>query len=522
MADIDRLFRHRGTLYPLLNAVVWFALVGCGSLHGASFGLAFYASALFTLCTAPLLLMRRFNDRYALLAIFLVLYFLFFGALDFQKLLFGSETFADRADFVSSAELAILLGAGLCVVGYLIGVHAARLSKNPQPGSEWPASTVLFMGTVLWAVGTAAMIYFQVFMVAEKTNLAAKRGFASMGPVLTFAVMLGHLIQPLGLLMLAYGYAKYRGVFWLTLIVAVVCAQAALGFVTDIKLQAMMGLALVIMTRFLVDNRPPKAWLAAGALFVVIAFPIFQAYRSEVTGARGLDKARAFAELDKVVDIVLAARDKAAEGRPGERAQTFVERSSGKGNLEQLFAHVGNDVGYLGGRSLVAIPMAFVPRLLAPDKEDIALGQLFNKQVLKGQDDTYISVSHLGELYWNFAWPGVVAGMTLTGLLLGFVGTKFNLEHGTSLTRVLILLVTVQSLCMGFGGSMSVSYVTWMRSMAAVGLLHVIFARRRVVAVPDDSVGAGPQPDPVVPLAGRSSGMLPLPIPTPRFHNLLR
>jgi hypothetical protein len=520
MAGTDWLLRHRKTFYPVLNVGVSFAVAIGGAVNGASFGLVLYVCLLFALCSTPLLLLQRLNDRYVLLGIFMALYFLFFGALDFSTLLFGTDVFAPRKGFLSSAEVAILLGAALAVAGYRAGARFGLPTGPVRPAEEWPASTVLFMGSCLWVLGTVAMIYFQLVVVTEKTNAATARGLASMGPLLTFAVMLGHLLQPLGLLMLAYGYAKNRGVFWLTLILIVVSAQVAMGFVADIKILAMMGGALVIMARTLVDNRLPKAWIAAAVAFVIVAFPIFQAYRTEVTGERGLDKAQAVRELGKVIEIVLASRDKAASGRPGERAQTFVERSSGKASLELLFDHVGVDVPFLYGRSLVAIPLAFVPRLLAPDKEDLSVGQLFTKQILKSSDDTYISASHLGEMYWNFGWPGILAGLSLAGFLLGFVGGKFNLEQGISLTRVLILLATVQTLCMGFGGTMPGAYVNWLRSMAAIGLMHLLFVRRDATAAPVAAPAVVDVRLPPAPTRG-SGAMLPVSVAVPRFPNLL-
>jgi hypothetical protein len=260
------------------------------------------------------------------------------------------------------------------------------------------------------------------------------------------------------------------------------------GFITDIKLQALLAGAIVILVKTLVDNRLPKAWIAGGVVFIVVAFPIFQAYRVEVTGERGLNRLQALRELPKVWEIAFSSRDKVANGSVGEgRSQTFVERSSSKQNIELLMQHVGSDVPYLDGRSLVAIPMAFVPRLLVPEKEDLAVGQLFTRQVLKSDTDTYISISHLGELYWNFGWAGVLLGMLFTGTLLGFIGAKCSLEGGVSITRLLVLVASVQPLCLGFGGQMPVSYVIWLRSVAAVGLLNLVFARRvaRPVSGPD-------------------------------------
>jgi hypothetical protein len=517
-ASISWVARHRAALYPVLNlGVVLAASVGA-LMQGTEFGLVVYVCLLFAICTTPILLLRRFNDRYALLGIFMALYFLQFGALDLQHLLLGADVPIVRPNLLSSPELAVLFGGGLMLVGYLggvaLGIGNGGERSIPQAAAEWPKETILLLGLCVWIAGTAAVIYFQLFAVPEKTARATSSAFAHMGPALTFVVMLGNMMQPLGVLILAYGYAKFRGPFWLILILAVVAINVGVGYVIDVKRTALMGGALVIMTRTLVDNRLPRAWVACSVAFLIMAFPIFQAYRSEITGNRGLDRLQALQEIGKVLEITLASRDKVEEGSHGERAQTFLERSSVKDVLETLFSHV-DDGGtpLLGGRSLVAIPMAFVPRLLAPEKADVSVGSLFAKVILKSDSDVYISISHLGEIYWNFGWLGILGGMPLAGVLLGFIGAKFNLERGTSLTRILVLLVSAQSLCIGFEGTIPVAYVLWLRCMAALGLLHVVFARRGLaMAGPAVAVEEMP-PAELVPVAGPA---------LPRFPNLMR
>jgi hypothetical protein len=473
-----RILRYRAVIYVLLNAAIAVAVL-CGAVvQGAALGLAVYVCALLALCSAPLLWLEQLNNRYALLGMFMALYFLFFGALDLKHLLLGADEWPVRSEFMTVAEFAILTGGALVLLSYLTAARIFGSAGRERSATDWPASALLLFGTVLWVVGTAAMVYLQVFVMPEKTSYAVRRGLAEMGPLVTFLVMLGHLVEPLGILILAYGYARFRTLFWRTLIIVVVAAQVVLGFLMDVKSTAMLGGVLVILVRTLSDRRVPVAWLASAIAFGALSFPIFQAYRAEVEGERGLDRLHVIQHLGKALSIAVASREKVMAGRPGERAQTFLERTSGKAMLEVLFDHVGSDVPLLHGSTLAAIPMAFVPRLLAPDKSDVATGRLFNRMVLKNDDDTYISISHLGELYWNFGWSGIIVGMLFSGLLLGCVGARFSLEQGVTVTRMLVLLATVDAMCMGFGGEISTSYVLWLRSLAVIALMHVMFAAR--------------------------------------------
>jgi len=513
MADSEWLVRYRTTIYLGINGAVLAGSLLGGSVHDVPFGVAIYVCALVALCSAPVLLMRRLNDRHVLLAIFMGLYFLAFGALDLQIQLIGTDRLQpQRPGVLTSAELAILLGAAAVLLGAALGVAWGTSDRQQQPAREWPAGTILVVGLAIFVLGTASSLYFQIVVMPSKLGFAAAKGQATMSAGVTFMVMLGQMMQPVGMLILAYGYAKYRGIFWTTLLIVVVAAQVAVGFIEDIKAQAIFGGVLVIMTRIVVTNRVPKAWVAYMIVFLIVGFPIFQAYRM-VSGERGLDRAQALQQLDKVLESVTSEQEKADEGR--NRSETFLERSSVKANVELLFEHVGHDVPYLHGYTLVAIPMAFVPRLLAPEKEDPNIGQMFGKLIAHSDSGVFISISHLGELYWNFGWPGVFIGMFVLGVPLGFVGAKCTPEEGTTLTRVLVLLATAKTLCLGFEGTMPIAYILWMRSLAAIGLMHLAFARALV------STPTSVQPR-VKERMENPGPTAALPAPVPRFPNLLR
>src|SRR5882762_10254138 len=99
-ASIGWVARYRAALYPVLNLSVLVAALGGSAAHDAEFGLVVYVSVLFAICSTPILLLRSFSDRYALLGIFMAFYFLQFGALDLQHLLLGAEVPVVRTSFL--------------------------------------------------------------------------------------------------------------------------------------------------------------------------------------------------------------------------------------------------------------------------------------------------------------------------------------------------------------------------------------------------------------------------------------
>ncbi len=496
----------------LIANVCFVMLMAVGAAQHGGDERVLYVSALFALCSTPILCFDRMNGRYVLLAIFAPFYFTLFGMLDVLGLLFGAYPPSTLAGS-GAAEWGILIGITCILVGYLAGVRLAGAWSTNRPARDWPQSFVLVIGWVVWLLGSAAILYLQIYVMPEKTVEASRRGLASMSPLLTFAVLLGNLIAPLGVLILTYGYARYRTALWLAMVVALVFAQLAVGFVTDVRGLALLPPLLVVIALTLIDNKLPRAWLLGALVGMVVFFPILSAYRGAISGERGLSREEAVQNLSKVIDIVLAYRDPAGEHDEQSGRSAFFERLSVKDNVERAFTETGVDVPFQQGRTLAAIPLAFVPRLILPDKFDVPTGLLFNHTFYKGGDpDTWLSPSHLGELYWNFGWPGLLIGTLLIGTLLGFVATKSSLAEHASVTRMLVLLATVQYLCVGFEGAMSLSYISWLRSLGAIWILHLLFAR----------VAAGQRGESVQPAPALQVAPQPVPADVVRFPNIMR
>jgi hypothetical protein len=76
-------------------------------------------------------------------------------------------------------------------------------------------------------------------------------------------------------------------------------------------------------------------------------------------------------------------------------------------------------VSYLGGRTIVEIPAAFVPRSLwsgKPTGIDFLAASYLYPGVYVG-----IPLTVQGELYWNGGMPFVIAGSLILGLLFGLL-----------------------------------------------------------------------------------------------------
>jgi hypothetical protein len=473
------ILKQRSWYYIAINVGIVLAAAVSTALGSDGDRRSLYVVLLAAICTSPLLKLEQLNGRYTLLSAFMAVYFLYFGMADLLGL-FHPPAFASSG-LLTAAEVAVLLGGALLLLGYHFAVRSASQAPRPAVESDWSSTAVIVAGLALWAIGTAAVWYWSVHVIVRR-SVEIDNDLGALG---TTIVMLGRLIQPLGIMMLAYGLALTRRKWLLLLILGIVAFQVVLGFISDSKETAMRGAVLVILVMFLVQGRLPKSWLAGSALFIVLAFPIFQAYRYEVTGLRGVTNAQAASNLGELLKIAYEAKDKVASGFYGAdvRGQSFIERASLKGNVTLIVERTGHGVRYQHGGTLQPLLTMFIPRLIWPDKPDVQAGQLMNREFgIAYEQDVYISPSHLGELYWNFGWPGVIVGMFGLGALLGYINGRWDLSRHSSLTSLLIVSITIYSLCLRFEGTIATSYAVWIRSLLAVGLMHLLFSRMGVVA----------------------------------------
>ena len=458
-----------------------------------------YLALLFAICSSPVLFLRKANDRFAVYAVFCAIYFVSFGALDVVALISGQGV-GDATQTLSPAELLIILGGAAFAVGYQLSSRGGHSSSSFFTAKEWPRNTLIGMGLFLWGAGTAATWYWNIHLTVRAGEFNNNTG-----QLVTTILMLGRYAQPMGLFMIAYAYTMSRSPLLTLIVVALAIFQVYLGFVSDTKGGAMLGGIMVIVTGFLVKGKIPKVWAIAGILFIFLAFPIFQAHRMYVVGERGLSNASSVANFDKALQVSVAGQQRAA----AEHAESFFQRSSVKSAIEMIVNKTAEGVPFQHGYTLIPLAMALIPRLIWPEKLDIQVGVLVNKEFnVTGDGTTYISPSHLGELYWNFGWIGAITGMLLLGMLLGWINRLCDMSTGTSVTRLLILGITILQLGVRFEASIATEYAVWLRSIVGILIMHWMFARKTET--------------PAIGSRSESIAAVSPVVPVPHFSNILR
>lgn len=477
------------------RAVFWIinsltlAAVGLGAgLHPEVAMRAPYVLVLTLICTVPLLYSKALNDRNMLLLIFSAIYYQFFGLSSLATLILGPAEPTSIQEVLTETDAVILIGIVMAHLAYRLVVAHSK----PAPSldfRDWPESMLAWVGLFMWIVCTYLSWQFQIHVVTDVTNEAVAQGLAKISRFQTMLYILAAYLQPFGILIIAYAETRYKRFYLLLMLILVVFGQVAYGFVIDVKGVALIGIVLAILTKMGMSGRIPKAWIAAATLFVVIAFPVMQANRV-VRGEYGTNRTEAAANILSVLEHAIQTRGEATTGFG--RSQTFFERTSLYGSVDVIVTRTGHDVPFQAGATMQPLLLTFIPRIILPNRNDVPTGQLMNKVFLHlDQEYTYISPSHLGELYWNFGWFGVIGGMFLIGAMLGLIGSKFDLSRGVTVTRLLVVLVTIKFVILGFESSIAVVYAVWLRCLPIIGLMHWIFARN-LVQSPSIAPGAAP------------------------------
>ena len=448
-----------------------------------------YVMLLFALCASPILFISRGNDKFALLGILMAAFFMLFGLSDLMAA-FLPARIVDSNRGLTETEMVILIGAVMQMVGFFA---ASRLPSASNPGrvpKDWPRKLLVPAGLALWAAGDVATLYQSLIVFVGHSNVAFNAGLAKLGSwpalLLFFA---SNYAGPLGVIILAYWWSVWKPRGGAALMLLLIFAQLMVGWVVDTKEVALAAPLVIILTRTVCLGKLPIRWALGALLGLVLIFPIMTAKRVIMTEDLGLTVKGALPRTAELLWRSIQEQTEIRTGKYTQNAQTFAERSSLKPSVDLIVRNVGVSHPYRMGSTLEPMLSTFVPRFLWTDTRPANSAQTFNREFHVSEDpDTYISMSFLGEWYWNFGLAGVIFGMALTGAAFGTVACKCDPASGTSLTRVLVVIVTLYELAARGEGQIEVQYVVWARSLLVIGILHRLLATTQAPPISADRV----------------------------------
>jgi len=372
---------------------------------------------------------------------FSVLGFLYFGvgtmyivivpeALDFPAL----------AQFLLPAHALLTLGFSCFLVGY--GWFFRRTAPSPL-GRFAPKNVLVYLvPAALGALGLS---------VAKLQNEGLFRNQV-ISPTLSILQQFSNLLffgWFLGWYML-WAKRLRPSIAWPLLVMLSAMAGVVLVFTFGGKGLAVMLLGLPAVAYYEVKRKLPlKSILIIVMLFVFIIFPMYNTFRHmdrDLGMSRRVDQSFSMARTwnsNKYMDASIFA---------------FLKRLSVVTSVAAIVSDTGRWVDYRYGETLLLAPIAvFVPRFLWPDKPNISIGKEFGatfRLIGPMDSETYISPSIVGELYWNFAVPGVVFGMWLVGMGYRWYYQRYGAGEGFDPIRKSVYF-TLLPIALSFEGNLA-------------------------------------------------------------------
>lgn len=434
----------------------------------------FYLLLLFLLCSTPLLLAGKYNGKYSILVVFAPMFFMFYGFADLVSYLpgFTSLSASRSAEFITEGEIAIILGGACLITGYTFIVSILSKSSSSYLSRDWSLATVTIFGVGLWLIGLWATWTWQL-------SYSDTRVRTVQDSLLTTTLTLLRMLQPVGSALLAYSFLKSRRLPLLCLVILCMVVELPFGLMVDSKELAIRTAIIFVFSKWLFDGYVPYRWMTIAAIVIVAAFPIFQSYRYEVLQTRSNTREKAVQNFSKSLETALDSKASGKENELTKGIRGLSGRINLKGNMERIVRETGSVVPFQNGYTISLVAYALIPRFILPDKPDSSVGQLFNRQFKISLDpDTYISATHMGELFWNYGWPGLIVGMFIIGCIMGGLSCIASMDNHKSVTRLLLLVTTVYLLCLRFEGGIALQYTLWIRSLILIFILHFFFRRR--------------------------------------------
>jgi hypothetical protein len=488
---MDLSFSSKWLIYAALNLAFCLLLLIGAAAGGGSLAQLPYVAVLFAICSSPLPFIDRLNGAFSMLGVTMAVYFIEFGALDAASMLKPPTNALGDQGTLGRTEIVLWLGALMQVAGFHAAARVTRSRERAVSALDWPKSLLVPIGLLFWAAAMAATVYHDFVVQPENTSMSVASGLTKLGVwKATGLILVENYAGPLGIIILAYWWARSGSRMGTPLLLGIFVSQFMLGWVVDTKEVAVSAPVIALLTRFLTVGKLPLRWLVTATIAIALTFPIMSAKRVVMSEELGLTRLEALPRTLDILARTLEERDAVRAGKYGEqRSETILQRASVKGNVNLIINGIESGHPYRMGETLQPLLFVFLPRVFWEKAGGNSAQQLNREFHISADPDTFISPSHLGEWYWNFGIVGVIFGMALSGALLGYVSARFDPSVQVSVTRVLVLMVTFYLLAVRSEGQIELQYALWLRSVLLIGGLHLLLARRADRPV-DGAVGA--------------------------------
>lgn len=328
-----------------------------------------------------------------------------------------------RGQWIALAGLAALLAGYALTPARTSATHEKRRRER-----DWPLGAILIVAVAMLGLGWTITVAGVFGLIPP----ALGSGFIG---TLASSIIFGNALLTIAAL-------RHRSrLAWLLLAVAVP-VSSTLGFFTGSKRSTLIFPAIVVLTGMFLGGRLRARWLLAGALGLMLLYPVAQFYRAQVLQ----DNTLTIVDALSSPEYTFSALSDFVSG--SNQSQYFVQgavATSARLDTIGIASVIVRDTPrvspFQDGRTLGLFFAAFIPRLVWPAKPEIPIGKWITATYGPGPHiDSWTGPSFIGDLYLNFGIPSVVLGMLVLGALLRLFHLLFL---GPNATTAGILAATI-------------------------------------------------------------------------------
>lgn len=376
----------------------------------------------------------------------------------------------DAASFDDVRRTLIVSAVGILIgsIAYVSPLGALLGSRVRIPQAQVAESPGIVLPVIIFGVGLVAQVTILVGERVESvsTILAGRTS----GIISGTSVML-----LLGLALLARLAARSRDeTAWIALGVAVGLGLAA-SVAGQFKEVAVLSLAtpLIVLVLTAQARVGPRRLAFAGMVLLVmfVAITVWRHASARVDTANPIEVGAAFPEQVVQYDWRTGGERPLRPWTPlSESASLVSHRLYGYDSLALAVIYTPSEIPYQHGATLENLAAGLVPRIVWPSKPGIGIGYWFAQSYWgtpPGVLEVPQSVTHLGELWIDFGWIGVL-GMAILGIWYRFVYAALRPRaSGTGAILYVIVLLTI----LPVDRDLPLVYVTLVQRLAFVAIL---------------------------------------------------
>jgi hypothetical protein len=353
-------------------------------------------------------------ERRHLMLFFLMFAFLVYFVLSVFTTYFFAATLLDRPDpgitdlkgiapsDIVRGQIVVLVGLIAMLAGYAIPI--ARVVPIPRPRREWSYPSTLVVALITIPFGWAIYLSAQYGILPKRVG----SGFVGAFSNATY----------FGIALLMLSYLRYRSFAALVLMGLLVPPTMAFNYFTSARGMFFAPIVVTMIAFIVVNRRIRLRWILAAFLAMSIFYPISEFQRQVILQGNSRSAAWALrrpAEVASKTTNFVRNQDFGRMFATG--ATAMMVRFDGLGIASVIVRDCPSRVPFQGGWTLAQIPMSYIPRLVWKDKPNMTSGGWVTEHfaggpgVMSSTGSTWV-----GELWFNFGWPGIVIGMLVMGI----------------------------------------------------------------------------------------------------------